>query len=52
MKQIISLEVNGDTHEIAIEPDTTLLTVLRDHLGLIGTKRGCDHQPNTGRYVV
>ena len=42
MKQIISLEVNGDTHEIAIEPDTTLLTVLRDHLGLIGTKRGCD----------
>lgn len=42
MKQLITLEVNGDTHQIAVEPDTTLLGVLRDHLGLIGTKRGCD----------
>lgn len=42
MKQLMTLEVNGDTHEIAIEPDTTLLGVLRDHLGLMGSKRGCD----------
>lgn len=42
MKQLISLEVNGDTHEIAVEADATLLSVLRDNLGLIGTKRGCD----------
>jgi aerobic carbon-monoxide dehydrogenase small subunit len=42
MKQVITLEVNGDTHEIAVEPDTTLLGVLREHLGLTGTKRGCD----------
>lgn len=42
MKQLITLEVNGDTHQIAVEPDTTLLGVLRDHLGLMGTKRGCD----------
>ena len=42
MKQLILLEVNGDTHEIAVEADATLLSVLRDNLGLIGTKRGCD----------
>ncbi len=42
MKQLISLEVNGDRHEIAVEPDATLLEVLRDHLGLLGTKQGCD----------
>ena len=42
MKQLISLAVNGDTHEIAVELDATLLNVLRDNLGLIGTKRGCD----------
>jgi aerobic-type carbon monoxide dehydrogenase small subunit (CoxS/CutS family) len=42
MKQLITLEVNGEPHEIAIEPDTTLLGALREHLGLIGTKRGCD----------
>jgi carbon-monoxide dehydrogenase small subunit len=42
MKQLIALEVNGETHELAVELDATLLNVLRDHLGLIGTKRGCD----------
>jgi len=42
MKQLISLEVNGDVHEIAVEADATLLSVLRDNLELIGTKRGCD----------
>jgi carbon-monoxide dehydrogenase small subunit len=36
------LEVNGRSREIAIEPATTLLEALRDHLGLTGTKRGCD----------
>ena len=42
MKQLISLTVNGDTHEIAVEPDTNLLNVLRDCLGLVGAKRSCD----------
>jgi carbon-monoxide dehydrogenase small subunit len=42
MKQLISLEVNGDSHELAVELDATLLNVLRDKLGLIGAKRGCD----------
>lgn len=42
MKQLVTLEVNGDLQEFAVEPDTTLLGVLREHLGLLGTKRGCD----------
>ncbi|MBI1733048.1 MAG: (2Fe-2S)-binding protein [Gammaproteobacteria bacterium] len=42
MKQIVPLHINGDIHEVAIEPGATLLRVLREHLGLIGTKRGCD----------
>ena len=42
MKQRISMTVNGETHELLIAPDTTLLTVLRDDLGLPGTKQGCD----------
>ena len=42
MKQQISLRVNGEDHALEISPDTTLLKVLRDELGLLGTKRGCD----------
>ena len=42
MKQVIGLEVNGERHEVAVDLDATLLSVLRDGLGLIGAKRGCD----------
>ena len=42
MKQLITLSVNGEAHELAIAPDATLLNVLREELGLLGTKRGCD----------
>ncbi|MFQ5826597.1 MAG: (2Fe-2S)-binding protein [Dehalococcoidia bacterium] len=42
MKQTITLSVNGKGYEIAIEPYRTLLDVLRNELGLTGTKRGCD----------
>jgi carbon-monoxide dehydrogenase small subunit len=42
MKQGLSLRVNGEVHEVDVSPDTTLLKVLRDDLGLLGTKRGCD----------
>lgn len=42
MKSVITLKVNGDAHEILISPNQTLLEVLRDNLGLMGTKRGCD----------
>jgi isoquinoline 1-oxidoreductase alpha subunit len=38
---MISLSVNGDNHELDIEPETPLLWVLRDELGLTGTKYGC-----------
>jgi len=40
-KQLITLTVNGDTHEIAVEPTRTLNQVIRDDLRLTGTKRGC-----------
>jgi len=40
-KKLISLTVNGESHELALEPQETLLEVLRDHLGLMGTKEGC-----------
>lgn len=42
MKQLITLKVNGDEHEVAVNPWETLLGVLRNQLGLIGPKRGCD----------
>lgn len=35
------LNVNGVRHEIAVDPDVALLTVLRDHLDLTGSKYGC-----------
>ncbi len=36
------LHVNGDLRECALEPATTLLEALRYHLGLTGSKQGCD----------
>jgi carbon-monoxide dehydrogenase small subunit len=41
MKRLISLTVNGVVHELAVEPRRTLLELLRDDLGLTGTKKGC-----------
>lgn len=38
---IYKLQVNGKTLQADVEADTPLLWVLRDHLGLIGTKYGC-----------
>jgi xanthine dehydrogenase YagT iron-sulfur-binding subunit len=37
------LRVNGNDHRLALDSRTTLLDALRDHLGLTGTKKGCDH---------
>jgi carbon-monoxide dehydrogenase small subunit len=42
MKKAIELNINGDVHEILVATHHTLLEVLRDQLGLMGTKRGCD----------
>jgi len=39
----ISLRVNGHDHPMALDPRTTLLDALREHLGLTGTKVGCNH---------
>lgn len=41
MKQLISLTVNGQYYEVAIEPRQSLLQVLREELHLTGTKEGC-----------
>ena len=35
------LNVNGETHNIDVDPSTPILWVLRDHLNLVGTKFGC-----------
>jgi xanthine dehydrogenase YagT iron-sulfur-binding subunit len=44
MQQIyITLTVNGVRRELEIAPWTTLLDALRERLGLMGTKKGCDH---------
>jgi carbon-monoxide dehydrogenase small subunit len=42
MKRVIELQINGDSHEILVSTNNTLLEVLRNKLGLMGTKRGCD----------
>ena len=42
MKQLLKIDVNGEAHEIAVEPYATLLDVLREQLGITGPKRGCD----------
>jgi len=37
----VRLEVNGTPHQLDLDPSTPLLWVLRDHLGMTGTKFGC-----------
>jgi carbon-monoxide dehydrogenase small subunit len=44
MKHQIRLNVNGIDYDLLVEPRKTLLDIIRDDLGLIGTKKGC----NTG----
>lgn len=38
----ISLEINGRTEQLAVDPGVTLLDALREHLGVTGPKKGCD----------
>jgi xanthine dehydrogenase YagT iron-sulfur-binding subunit len=42
-KMTVTLIVNGAAKQLTIAPWTTLLDALRIHLGLTGTKKGCDH---------
>ena len=38
----ITLRVNGESRSFTVDPRVTLLDALREHLGLTGTKKGCD----------
>lgn len=40
--QSMELSINGRLHALTLEPRVTLLDALREHLGLTGTKKGCD----------
>lgn len=42
MKKQIRLRVNGLDYDVMVKPHHTLLDALRDELGLMGTKKGCD----------
>ena len=37
------LSINGDVHRLGLDVRTTLLDALREHIGLTGSKKGCDH---------
>jgi xanthine dehydrogenase YagT iron-sulfur-binding subunit len=39
----VELEVNGFSHRLDIDPRATVLDTLREHIGLNGAKKGCDH---------
>jgi carbon-monoxide dehydrogenase small subunit len=42
MRELITLRINGEQREVAVLPHHTLLEVLREDLGLTGTKHGCE----------
>src|ERR1700693_2988624 len=39
----VELQINGQLHSLTLDPRTTLLDTLREHLALTGSKKGCDH---------
>jgi xanthine dehydrogenase YagT iron-sulfur-binding subunit len=39
----VALRINGQAAELSLDPRVTLLDALREHLGLTGSKKGCDH---------
>ncbi len=39
----VTLRINGKEHQLQLDPRTTLLDCLREHVALTGTKKGCDH---------
>ena len=38
-----TLRINGEAHSLTVDTRTTLLDLLREHVGLTGAKKGCDH---------
>jgi carbon-monoxide dehydrogenase small subunit len=41
MKSLLTCTVNGEQHSVLVDPRDTLLELLRDRIGLTGTKEGC-----------
>ncbi len=41
--QPVTLKINGETHTLQLDTRTSLLDTLREHLGMAGSKKGCDH---------
>ena len=39
----VALSINGDLYRLGLDVRTTLLDALREHIGLTGSKKGCDH---------
>jgi xanthine dehydrogenase YagT iron-sulfur-binding subunit len=39
----VNLHINGQSHSVELEARVTLLDALREHIGIAGTKKGCDH---------
>lgn len=39
----VTLQINGHPHPLQLDPRTTLLDALREHVAMTGTKKGCDH---------
>jgi len=39
----VELQINGRSHSLTLDPRTSLLDALREHLALTGSKKGCDH---------
>jgi xanthine dehydrogenase YagT iron-sulfur-binding subunit len=39
----VTLRINGSAHAVTLDTRVTLLDALREHLGLTGAKKGCDH---------
>jgi xanthine dehydrogenase YagT iron-sulfur-binding subunit len=42
-RAVFDITVNGEARRVEVDLRTTLLDLLREHLGLAGTKKGCDH---------
>jgi xanthine dehydrogenase YagT iron-sulfur-binding subunit len=43
MEAHVTLRVNGEERSLTVDTRTSLLDLLREHLGLTGAKKGCDH---------
>jgi xanthine dehydrogenase YagT iron-sulfur-binding subunit len=42
-RALVNIRINGDEHSLELDTRTSLLDLLREHIGLTGAKKGCDH---------